>query len=104
MTGHQPAPMAANEFLEIADRLAVGVPVGDAARRHHHAKRGDERRNLRVGDQRTVDEAGDQAAEEAGRNGENRIEAGQTRIDRVREAFGLGEARRNHRRHADDRA
>ena len=103
MTGHQPAPMAAKN-PEIADRLTVRIPVGDAARRHHHTERCDERRNFRVGDQRAVDEADHEAADETRGDREERIESGQARIDRMREAFGLGKARRDHRRHADERA
>ena len=104
MTGHQPGADGGEGILEIADRLTVRVPVGDAARRHHHAERGDERRDLRVGDQPTVDEPGGETAEETRRDREDRIEAGQARVDRMREALGLSQARGDHRRHADDRA
>ncbi len=38
-----------------ADRLAFRVPLGKAARSDHHAERGDERRDLRIGNEEAVD-------------------------------------------------
>src|SRR5690606_19539454 len=53
---------------EAGDRLALGVPLGNAAGGHHHAERGDEGRDLGLGDELAVDDAGQQADADADGN------------------------------------
>jgi hypothetical protein len=81
---HRPPASAdrGERIREIADRLTIGVPIGDAARRNHHAERGDEGRDFRIGDETAVYQADDEASEEAGGDRDDRIETGEAGIPR----------------------
>ncbi len=105
MTGQMPVPMK----LNCSVRPETGCPfvyhLRNAARRHHHAERGDEGRDLGSGDQLAVDEPGKQAR--CSRPTPIGMMTGRSvkrRIKRARPGRGLGEAGREHRRHADDGA
>ncbi len=58
----------ANEIEAVGqagDRLTLRIPLGNAARGHHHAESGNEGRDFRAGDELPIDETGQHAGENA---------------------------------------
>src|SRR4051794_34112162 len=87
-----------------ADRLAVRVVLGEATGRHHHAERGDEGRDVAVGRERAVDQAGHQPDAQARRDWDQRRHAGERGEDGAGVARLLRQAGRDHGREGHDRA
>jgi hypothetical protein len=84
---------------EHADRLTVRVPLRRTACRHHHAERGDKRRQARVTDQRTINKPTDKADRKTRENRPDHWQTRQRRIDGARVTGLLREAGRDHRGH-----
>src|SRR5271165_1925889 len=102
MTGHQPAPMAANE----SSRLPIGWPFvyqSATPRAETIMPSVAMKAGIFVYAMSEPLMARHKPAEQARRDRKNGVKAGQARIDGVRVALGLRQARRDHRRHADDR-
>ena len=99
--GHHALADPGEGFGREGDGLAFRVPLGDTACRHHHAERGDERRNLGVGNQRAVDQPGHDPAAEPDKKRHDDRKVRERRIDGAGIGRDLGEAHGDHRRRAD---
>ena len=89
MTGMQALADCRDNFGRETKPAGPWPPFGDAARGHHHAERGDERRNRGVGDQRAIDQPGEQPAAERHQHRHENRQVGQALCQEHRLGIGV---------------